>query len=133
MGVAMHFTRILPAVLLLTIGLSWGGISQSADMKRPIDGEAANPHHHPYVARSFPDRLEIFKGGMQISVIRCENPNIERWGFIDSGKHVVVRSRTEHQSVVLELFDTASGIRADRVLVFEHKKSKPAWASGFAD
>jgi hypothetical protein len=131
-GAAMHFARILTA-MLLTTGLVWQTMPASADTKLPIDGEAANPHQNPYEARSFPDRLEIFKGGMQISVIRCENPNIERWGFIDSGKHVVVRSRTEHQSVVLELFDTASGIRADRVLVFEHKKSKPAWASGFAD
>lgn len=129
----MHFTRILPAVLLLTIVLSWGAISQSADMKRPIDGEAANPHHHPYAARSFPDRLEIYKNGKQVNVIHCENPNIERWGFIDSGNHVVVRSRIGSRPAVIELFDTASGVRVDKVLVPEHRKGIPAWASGFVD
>ena len=126
----MYCARIF-TTMLLTIGLVWQAMRASADTKLPIDGEAANPHQHPYEARSFPDKLEIYKVGKQI--IHCENPNIERWGFIDSGSHVVVRSRTEHQPAVLELFDTASGVRVSRVLVLEHKKSNPAWASGFTD
>ena len=129
----MHFTKKIPALLLMGIGLAWHAISASADMKLPLDGVAANPHQHPYEARSFPDKLEIYKSGEQISVIHCENPNIERWGFIDSGNHVVVRSRIDNQPAVLELFDTLSGVRVDKVSVPENRKGIPAWAAGFTD
>lgn len=130
---AMKSAIIIRAIILTSV-LAWHGISASAEAELPRGGEmAANPAQNPYEARSFQDRLEIYKGGKQIGVIHSEKPNIERWGFIDSGNHIVVRSRAGQQPVVLELFNTATGVRVDRMLLPEFRKVNKAWASGFVD
>ena len=49
------------------------------------------------------------------------------------GNQVVVRSRDDHGSSVLELFDTAMGILRDRVLASEVQKGQPSWAGGFTE
>lgn len=129
----MRVARAL-SVTLVMVALTGHGVYAGAELKAPARGErAANPHQNPFEARSYPERLEIYKGGKKISVIRSSQPNIERWGFIDSGNRVVVRSRGKDGLSALELFDTATGARVEKVLASEVREGKPSWAVDYAN
>ena len=132
----MHTEKInvyIFAFFAATILAGFGTIAQGeSNLSSPIV-YAANPYLNPYEARSYPGRLEIFKGGKNISVIRSEKSNIERWGFIDSGNLIVVRSRGDLGPAVFELFDVATGALRNKVVVSDIKEGQPSWAADFAD
>ena len=106
--------RRLIALLAASVLVAFAAISQGESKKSSLSPIPANPHLNPYEARSYPERLEVFRDDKQIGVVRSEKPNIERWGFIDSGSHIVVRSRGDEDLVILELFDTATCTRVDK-------------------
>jgi len=114
--------------VLFLVALFFTGMS-SATHAAPngFSSIPANPSLNPYDARSYPDRLEIFKGDRKVSVIRSENPDIQQWGFIDSGNLVVVKSQDKSGQKVFELFDTATGTRRDKVVMSGAQKIPP-WA-----
>jgi len=93
--------------------------------------QAANPYTNPYQARSYPGKLEIFKGDKRVSIILSEKPNIQRWGFIDSGHLLIVKSRGETGPAVFELFDVTTGILRSNFLEHDAQKIWPLWATTF--
>jgi len=95
--------------------------------------QAANPSLHPYDARSYSGRLEIFEGTKRVSAIRSAKSNIQRWGFIDSGRLIVVKSSGEEGLAVFELFNVATGVLCDKVLAHNINKERPFWAAQFTD
>ena len=119
--------------VLFLVGLFFTGMS-SATHAAPnsFSSIPADPSLNPYDARSYPDRLEIFKGDRKVSVIRSRNPDIQQWGFIDSGNLVVVKSQDKSGQKVFELFDTATGTRRDKVVMSGAQKIPP-WAKTLTD
>ena len=90
----------------------------------------ANPYKNPYDARSYPNKLEIFKGDKKICTIQSEGFKIERWGFIDKGNYVVIRSIGKDKQIILELFKTKTCKRVDKIKVSNPKKDEiPLWAN----
>ena len=115
---------ILNRYLIILLGASvlvaFATITQGESSKLSLNPTPANPYLNPYEARSYPKRLEVFRDGKHIGVIRSEKPNIERWGFIDSGRHIVVKSRGDDGPAIIELFDTATCMRVSKVEMFSH-------------
>ena len=121
------------AKVLLVVGIlaGYGAIAHGEYQISPTAAKAANPFRNPYEARSYPDKLEIYQGDKRVSEIRSEKPNIERWGFIDSGNLVVVKSKGEDGLTIYELFDTATGELRDKAVSSENNDSLPIWAVDF--
>ena len=66
-------------------------------------------------------------------MIHSAKSNIEKWGFVNSGNQVVVRSGGENGFAVIELFDTESGKLRKKVMVSEIENGQPSWAAEFTD
>ena len=118
-------------VLLSFIILASETIAQGESKESSLDPSPANPYLNPYEAISYPERLEVFRDGKQICVVRIERPGIERWGFIDSGNHIVTRSSSDIGPVIIELFDTATCTQVDKLVMTGDQKRSPSWAAGF--
>ena len=102
-------------------------VSQETLEKASFSPVAANPYEKSFEVQSFPGRLEVFSSsGQSVSVIRSEAPDIEQWGFIDSGKQIVVRSQG-NEVVILERFDTITGALLEKVVVSGNQKNQPSW------
>ncbi len=130
----MHPKKIkLFSLILLFVSIlaGYGTTALGEYQISPSAAKAANPFQNPYEARSYPDKLEIYHGNQQVSEIRSEKPNIDRWGFIDSGKLVVVKSKGVDGSTIYELFDTATGELRDKAVSSENNDSLPIWAVDF--
>ncbi len=125
-----RYTFVFFAVIIL---VGFGTIVQGESNISSSQAKAANPYLNPYEACSYPGRLEIFKDGKNVSVIRSEKPNIERWGFIDSGNLIVVKSRGDRGPAVFELFDTATGALRNKIMATDIRKGQPSWTTDFAD
>ncbi len=111
--------------------LAFVAIAQGWPYSSSISAEPTNPYFNPYEARSYPDKLEVFKDDKKIGVIRSEQRNIERWGFINSGNHMVVRSRGVEGPAIIELFETATCTRVDKLVMSSEQKRSPEWAADF--
>lgn len=125
-----RYSKIL---LVFTILAGYGAPAVGEFQISPSAAKPANPAMNPYDARSYPDKLEIYRGGEKISLIKSEKPDIERWGFVDSGNLVVVKSRGEDGSTIYELFDTVTGELRDKAVGAEDKESLPIWAVDFIE
>ncbi len=128
-----NFKRYVTVLFVVGILAGFGAPAVGEFQISPSAAEPANPAMNPYDAISYPDRLEIYHGDDKVSLIRSEKPNIERWGFIDSGNLVVVKSRGEDDSKVYELFDTATGELRDKAVGSEGNDNLPIWAVGFIE
>ena len=95
----------------------------------------ANPYRNPYDARSYRYGLEVFEGGKRVCHVRSGRGSIERWGFIDDGEYIAVRSEDRNGRTLLELFETNSCKRVDEVEWpdSESGASPPEWASSLFD
>ena len=107
-----------------------GHVYLSKDAARP-----ANPYQIPYDARSYSNSLEIFRGEKRICIIRSRGDLIERWGFIDDGDYVVIRSRGGDRQIVLQLFKTKTCKCVDEIElpVSGNKQLLPRWANSFIE
>jgi len=123
--------RYLTALLVWSVFVAFAVTAQGESKELLLSPVPANPYQNPYEARSYPDRLEIFRDGKQICTVRSEKPNIERWGFIDSGNHIVVISQDNTGPVIIELFDTVTCTRVDKWVMSSDQKLSPAWAADF--
>jgi hypothetical protein len=123
------------AKVLLVVGIlaGYGATAVGEYQISPSAVQAANPYLNPYEARSYPNKLEVYRGDKRVSVIRSEKPNIERWGFIDSGNLVVVKSRGEDGVTIFELFDTATGALRDKAISSDNSDRLPIWAVDFIE
>lgn len=128
-GKVKLYLSVFFLISLFTTGMS--GISHATPNN--FSSIPANPSLNPYDARSYPDRLEIFKGDKKISIIRSENPDIKRWAFTDSGNLVIVKSQDISGRNIFELFDTATGTRRDKVVVSDAQKKQPSWVNTLND
>ncbi len=95
----------------------------------------ANPYENPYDARSHSDRLEIFKGEKQICEITLDTgDSIQRWGFIDQGNYVVVRSAGKENKMIFQLFETGTCKRVNKVVISRMKTDKtPLWVKSLME
>ena len=123
--------RCLIALLAASALVAYAATALGDSNKSSFNPAPANPHLNPYEAKSYPERLEILRDGKQICAVRSEKPNIERWGFIDSGNHIVVRSRTDEGPAIIELFDTSTCTKVDKLVMSSDQKRSPAWAAYF--
>jgi len=121
----------LVALFAVCISMGFTAIAYGGASKTLIGSAPANPYQNPYEAVSYPEKLEIFRDGEQIGTIQSEKPNIERWGFIDSGDYVVVKSVGKTGPAILELFETATCKRVDKLMMSGEKNQLPAWATEF--
>lgn len=64
---------------------------------------------------------------------RASRAFIEIWGFTDSDRHVVVRSRNSHGPSWIEKFDLATGKRVAECHGSNHLKDTPKWARPWCD
>ena len=122
-----YLTFLLAASVLVALPV----IAQGELKESPLSPIPANPYRNPYEAISYPERLEVFRDGKKIGVVRSEKPNIVQWGFIDSGNHIVVRSQGDAGPAIIELFDTATCTQVDKLMLSGDQKQLPAWTAGF--
>ncbi len=126
--------KLFSLILLFVSILAGNGTTALGEYQiSPSAAKPANPYKNPYDAISYPDKLEIYHGDNKVSLIRSEKPDIERWGFIDSGNLVVVKSRGEDGSKIYELFDTATGTLRDKAVGSEDTDTLPIWAVDFIE
>ena len=125
--------RYSMVIFVLTILAGYSTFAVGEYQISSSTSRTANPFLNPYEARSYPDKLEIFQGDKKVSLMHSEKPNIERWGFIDSGNMVVVKSKSEDGSVIYELFDTATGKRKDKAASSVNNGHLPRWAADFIE
>lgn len=103
-----------------------GKVYLSKEASKPAD-----PYQNPYDARSYPNRLEVFQGDKKICTVQSRGDLIDRWGFIDGGNYIAVRSSIHGKRTVLELFKTDTCKCADEIDLpaSGSKKILPLWAS----
>jgi hypothetical protein len=99
---------------------------------RHDNGNGYNPGHGTagYTAVVGQGRVRIVRNGRTVSVIRTELPNVEGYRFRNGKRQIVVKSRANHGPAVVELFDTATGVRRDKVMDFAIQRSGATWARG---
>ena len=129
----IKFNRYSIVFLVVTILVGYDCAAFGEFQISSSSAKPATPYLNPYEARSYPDKLEIYRGDKKVSVIRSEKPNIERWGFINSGNLVVVKSRGEDLLTIYELFETATGVLQDEAVRSDDNGRLPIWAVGFAE
>lgn len=93
----------------------------------------ANPTTHNYTARSMQGGLVVFDNGRKVATIRTAAPNLEQWSFVRAGRNIVTKSRGGHGPATIELWDSATGMRRDKVLAYAVRNGKPAWAARYAE
>ena len=95
----------------------------------------ADPYENPYDARSHPDRLEIFKGEKKIcEIVLQKDFLIQRWGFIDKGNYIVIRSAEKGNKIIFQLFKTDTCQCVDEVIFSGMKTDKvPLWANSLME
>lgn len=123
----------IAVLIAVSVFLAPAAIAQGESKKLSLDPTPANPYLNPYEVKSFAERLEVFRDGKPIGVIRSENSGIERWGFIDSGNHIVIKLRDVKGLAIFELYDAASCTQMDRWVMPADQKQAPAWVAAFID
>lgn len=71
--------------------------------------------------------------GTSTKEFRISRAFIERWGFTDADKSVVIRSRNAHGPSWLAKYDIASGNLIAECSGSEEPKDTPEWARPFCD
>lgn len=124
----------MTALLAVSMLMAFAANTQGESNESVLRLMPANPHLHSYEVVSYPERLVIFRDNEQICVVHSAKPYIERWGFIDSGNYIVVRSRDNEDATAIELFDTATGARSSTLMMpIDNHKQSPAWAADFLE
>jgi hypothetical protein len=78
-------------------------------------------------------KVTIMEGSRTVAVCSTASPNIEETKFITGQEEIVVKSRGNHGLATVQLFDTKSGKEKGRVMAYEIKAGKPAWAAGMGE
>ena len=68
-----------------------------------------------------------------MAVCSTASPNVEETKFITEQQEIVVKSRGNHGPATVQLFDTKSGKEKGRVMAYEIRGGKPAWAAGMGE
>jgi hypothetical protein len=58
---------------------------------------------------------------------------VEETRFINEQQQIVVKTRGNHGPATVQLFNARTGKEEGRVMAFEIKKGKPAWAAGMGE
>lgn len=66
-------------------------------------------------------------------ILTSSDPFIEKWGFADNGKNVVVRSRFAHGPSLIQKFEIASGKVIAECKGSDYLKDTPEWARPWCD
>jgi len=135
-----HFRIIRYLILISVLFASFSVLSCAAKTDHFILSEEsakpANPYENPYDARSHPDRLEIFKGEKKVcEIILKKGLLIQRWGFIDKGNYIVIRSAgREGNKIIFQLFKTDTCECVDKVMISGTKTDKvPLWVKSLME
>ena len=128
--------RIVNCVMIISISCTLfivSGCMERAEHIRLSKDAAkpANPYQIPYDARSYRNSLEVFNGEKKICILQNKGDLIERWGFIDGGNYVAIRSRGGHGQTILELFKTETCRRVDAIELpaMGNKHALPLWTN----
>jgi hypothetical protein len=87
----------------------------------------------PLTASATAGAVTIREGERVVSSFRTAMPNVEETKFINEQDQIVVKSRGNHGSATVQLFNTRDGAEQGRVMAYEIRGGQPAWASSMAE
>ncbi len=77
--------------------------------------------------------VQLRRGGQTVAVCQTAMPKVETVRFIDGQRQIVVKSRGSHGPATVQLFNCNTGLEEARVMAYEIRNGKPAWASGMGE
>lgn len=98
-----------------------------------IKSEATGSYGQPLTAVKGSGKVTIKEGSRTVAVCSTASPNVEEAKFITGQQEIVVKSRRNHGPATVQLFDTQSGSEKGRVMAYEIRGGKPAWAAGMEE
>ncbi len=103
-------------------------------MKATAPGASASESYgQPLSAVNGQGSVTILEGNRTVSVCRTASPNIEQTKFINEQQQIVIKSRGNHGPATVELFSTSNGAQQGKVMAYDIKNGKPAWAAGMGE
>ena len=115
---------------LLAVVVSFGflAVPAHADSKKKHKQE-----QNPWVpvelkARIGSGKVTITQGGKEVCVVRSGKPIVQDYRFIQNQSRIVVKSRGDRGSSLVELFNATTGKLQDKILAKDVKDGKPGWA-----
>jgi hypothetical protein len=94
---------------------------------------ASKSYGQPLTAVKGQGKVTIKEGSRTVAVCSTASPNVEETNFITEQQEIVVKSRGNHGPATVQLFDTKSGKEKGRVMAYEIRGGKPAWAAGMEE
>jgi hypothetical protein len=104
-----------------------------AGYNQGIKVPASKPYGQPLMAVKGKWKVTIKEGSRTVAVCSTASPNVEEIKFITEQQEIVVKSRGNHGPATVQLFDTKSGKEKGRVMAYEIRGGKPAWADGMGE
>ncbi len=98
-----------------------------------IKAEATGSYGKPLTAVKGSGKVTIKEGSRMAAVCSTVSPNVEETKFITEQQEVVVKSRGNHGPATVQLFEAQSGEEKGRVMAYEIRGGKPAWAAGMGE
>ncbi len=94
---------------------------------------ARKSYGQPLTAVKGKGKVTIKEGSRTVAVCSTASPNVEETRFITEQEEIVVKSRGNHGPATVQLFDTRNGKEKGRVMAYDIRGGKPAWAAGMGE
>lgn len=104
-----------------------------AGYNQGIKVPASKSYGQPLTTVKGKGKVTIKEGSRTVAVCSTASPNVEETKFITEQQEIVVKSRGNHGPATVQLFDTKSGKETGRVMAYEIRGGKPAWAAGMGE
>jgi hypothetical protein len=125
-------TTLLAAPLLtqcIVVGPDGTPTGSATQLPDRVPVESAGP----LSASTSGDSVIIRQGGRVLSSFRAASPIIEETRWRDEQNRIVVKSRGNRGPATVQLFDPRSGREVGRVMAYDIRGGKPAWAAGMGE
>lgn len=125
--------------ILLPIAVGLTGCVTDPTVQSSLGSSQGSPQSaqagfgQPLTASKVPGAVIIREGARTVTSFATASPNVEETRFINEQEQIVVKSRGNHGPATVQLFNARTGKEEGRVMAFEIKKGKPAWAAGMGE
>lgn len=132
MKIRLHTLVILCVALgLASCAAPEGNSNALSSSIKPASGPAG--FTQPLTSSNGNGTVTIREGSRILSTCRTAAPIVEETRWYREQEQIAVKSRGKHGPATVQLFDSRTGAEVGRVMAYEIKNGKPAWATTMAE